>query len=144
MKYSIFVLVKVSVFIALFFGCKSEESENVKSEKRLNNAIEKYKEESYRYSGSENRGKYIEIDGVYFKKEDLGELSSSIAEEVRKDARKRRNLRGSLEDERASFYTKNDSLRAICEDGTLSYSRRDRGTCSHHGGVEAWAMEHAN
>lgn len=27
---------------------------------------------------------------------------------------------------------------AICRDGTYSYSRNRRGTCSHHGGVRAW------
>ncbi|HEY0050233.1 MAG TPA: DUF3761 domain-containing protein [Pyrinomonadaceae bacterium] len=27
---------------------------------------------------------------------------------------------------------------ALCRDGTLSYSRNRRGTCSHHGGVSQW------
>ena len=27
---------------------------------------------------------------------------------------------------------------AVCNDGELSYSRTDRGTCSHHGGVDYW------
>lgn len=27
---------------------------------------------------------------------------------------------------------------AICRDGTYSYSRNRRGTCSHHGGVATW------
>lgn len=27
---------------------------------------------------------------------------------------------------------------ARCRDGTLSYSRHRRGTCSHHGGVAVW------
>ena len=27
---------------------------------------------------------------------------------------------------------------ALCRDGTLSYSRNRRGTCSHHGGVAQW------
>lgn len=27
---------------------------------------------------------------------------------------------------------------AICRDGTYSYSRNRRGTCSHHGGVAVW------
>lgn len=27
---------------------------------------------------------------------------------------------------------------AMCRDGTLSYSRSRRGTCSHHGGVAVW------
>src|SRR5262245_43086780 len=27
---------------------------------------------------------------------------------------------------------------AICNDGTLSYSRNRSGTCSHHGGVREW------
>lgn len=27
---------------------------------------------------------------------------------------------------------------AICRDGTYSYSRSRRGTCSHHGGVAQW------
>lgn len=27
---------------------------------------------------------------------------------------------------------------AICRDGTYSFSRHARGTCSHHGGVESW------
>ena len=27
---------------------------------------------------------------------------------------------------------------AICEDGSYSASSHDRGTCSHHGGVDRW------
>jgi hypothetical protein len=27
---------------------------------------------------------------------------------------------------------------AKCEDGTYSFSEHHQGTCSHHGGVEAW------
>ena len=27
---------------------------------------------------------------------------------------------------------------AVCEDGTLSYSIHDQGTCSWHGGVDTW------
>lgn len=27
---------------------------------------------------------------------------------------------------------------AVCNDGQLSYSHNDRGTCSHHGGVDYW------
>ena len=27
---------------------------------------------------------------------------------------------------------------AKCRDGTYSFSQHHRGTCSHHGGVEAW------
>jgi hypothetical protein len=27
---------------------------------------------------------------------------------------------------------------AICKDGTYSFSRSRRGTCSHHGGVRTW------
>ncbi|MGN6373955.1 MAG: DUF3761 domain-containing protein [Sphingomonas sp.] len=27
---------------------------------------------------------------------------------------------------------------AKCRDGTLSFSQAHRGTCSHHGGVQAW------
>jgi len=27
---------------------------------------------------------------------------------------------------------------ARCKDGTLSYSKSRRGTCSHHGGVSTW------
>ena len=27
---------------------------------------------------------------------------------------------------------------AECNDGTLSYSKHHRGTCSHHGGVKSW------
>ena len=27
---------------------------------------------------------------------------------------------------------------ALCNDGTYSYSQTDRGTCSHHGGVDQW------
>lgn len=27
---------------------------------------------------------------------------------------------------------------ALCKDGTYSYSKRRRGTCSHHGGVAKW------
>lgn len=30
------------------------------------------------------------------------------------------------------------SASAICRDGTYSYSRSRRGTCSHHGGVAQW------
>ncbi|WP_289161349.1 DUF3761 domain-containing protein [uncultured Parabacteroides sp.] len=29
-------------------------------------------------------------------------------------------------------------LRATCRDGTYSFSRGGRGTCSHHGGVARW------
>ena len=29
-------------------------------------------------------------------------------------------------------------ITAICLDGTYSYSRNARGTCSHHGGVSRW------
>ncbi|MBL8195108.1 MAG: DUF3761 domain-containing protein [Blastocatellia bacterium] len=28
--------------------------------------------------------------------------------------------------------------RAICRDGTYSFSQNRRGTCSHHGGVAQW------
>lgn len=31
-----------------------------------------------------------------------------------------------------------DGATAKCNDGTLSYSRHHRGTCSHHGGVAVW------
>ncbi len=33
---------------------------------------------------------------------------------------------------------KSDKPTAICKDGTYSYSKNRRGTCSHHGGVEKW------
>jgi hypothetical protein len=31
-----------------------------------------------------------------------------------------------------------EGVSAICNDGTLSYSRNRSGTCSHHGGVREW------
>ena len=37
------------------------------------------------------------------------------------------------------------TARAICSDGTVSYSATPAGTCSHHGGVSVWldGLEHA-
>ncbi|MBX3003586.1 MAG: DUF3761 domain-containing protein [Anaerolineales bacterium] len=36
------------------------------------------------------------------------------------------------------FRIQSSGATAICRDGTLSYSRNRRGTCSHHGGVRTW------
>ena len=38
----------------------------------------------------------------------------------------------------SAAHRKSDSPTAICKDGTYSYSKNRRGTCSHHGGVEKW------
>jgi hypothetical protein len=32
------------------------------------------------------------------------------------------------------------SVSAQCKDGTFSTSKRDSGTCSHHGGVRLWVV----
>lgn len=32
-------------------------------------------------------------------------------------------------------------IRAICVDGTVSISKTNKGTCSHHGGVDRWSSE---
>lgn len=34
--------------------------------------------------------------------------------------------------------------KAICADGTYSYSQNDQGTCSHHGGVSTWLNDTPN
>ncbi|MDP4267810.1 MAG: DUF3761 domain-containing protein [Bacteroidota bacterium] len=38
-----------------------------------------------------------------------------------------------------TYYDKQpEGATAICRDGTYSFSRNRRGTCSHHGGVKKW------
>lgn len=36
------------------------------------------------------------------------------------------------------YHTTPSEATALCRDGTYSYSRNRRGTCSHHGGVARW------
>lgn len=37
--------------------------------------------------------------------------------------------------------TGQSGIRAICNDGTVSLSKTNRGTCSKHGGVERWTKD---
>jgi hypothetical protein len=37
--------------------------------------------------------------------------------------------------------TGSSGIKAICNDGTVSLSKTNRGTCSKHGGVERWVNE---
>ena len=37
-----------------------------------------------------------------------------------------------------TYSNSSNGATAICRDGTYSYSRNRRGTCSHHGGVARW------
>lgn len=61
--------------------------------------------------------------------------------------------------ERVRYYTNTDGDRilspthyssipagatALCRDGTYSFSRNRRGTCSHHGGVAKWLIRQKN
>ena len=39
---------------------------------------------------------------------------------------------------RPNYNTNSSGATAVCRDGTLSYSRNRRGTCSRHGGVARW------
>jgi hypothetical protein len=36
------------------------------------------------------------------------------------------------------YHSAPDDATAICKDGTYSFSRKRKGTCSHHGGVRKW------
>ena len=40
-----------------------------------------------------------------------------------------------------SAFNDGDGIRAVCEDGTISKSKHNRGTCSGHGGVKIWAIK---
>jgi uncharacterized protein YgiM (DUF1202 family) len=44
----------------------------------------------------------------------------------------------SVSKKRTETEINNSGATARCRDGTLSYSRNRRGTCSHHGGVAVW------
>lgn len=37
--------------------------------------------------------------------------------------------------------TGGSGIKAICNDGTISMSKKNQGTCSHHKGVERWTKD---
>lgn len=58
--------------------------------------------------------------------------------EVYKKVKHYTNVNGERVQSPTYYNTAPEGATAICQDGTYSFSRNRRGTCSHHGGVKKW------
>ena len=90
---------------------------------------------------------FININYVHFNQDH--DLKSSVNEDeynnsnlhqnnTNSSVRFYRNIDGETAQSPTRYETVPIGATAVCRDGTYSFSRHRRGTCSHHGGVARW------
>lgn len=77
-------------------------------------------------------------NSVYQKKKVTSSYSSSSYNLPSSSIKHYTNSRGERVQSPTYYKTAPAGATALCRDGTYSFSRSRRGTCSHHGGVARW------